>query len=132
MFGSFFYGGVSSPFLPWFLCALLIGFFYLSDRPLLVVGIFVAHLTGFCLAYVINGAFPERVPVAALSTVGMISVLCATLYSSMMALYYAYVMIEQSALRHEIEKHLGTAGSFARPSTTRNWRTRPRRCFSPR
>jgi signal transduction histidine kinase len=109
VFGSFFYGGVSSPFLPWFLCALLIGFFYLSNRAPLVVGIFVAHLTGFCVAYVINGAFPERVPVAALSTVGMISVLCATLYSSMMALYYAYVMIEQSALRQEIEKHLVTA-----------------------
>src|SRR5579884_3084676 len=31
IFGSYFYGGVSSPFLPWFLTALLIGFFYLSD-----------------------------------------------------------------------------------------------------
>jgi len=38
VFGSFFYGGVSSPFLPWFLTALLIGFLYLGARPLLVVG----------------------------------------------------------------------------------------------
>jgi len=109
VFGSYFYGGVSSPFLPWCLAALLIGFFYLGNRPLLVLGIFTAHLAAFCAAYVINGAFPERVPVAALSTVGMISVLCATLYSSMMAIYYAYVMVEQSALRQEIEKHLVTA-----------------------
>ncbi len=109
LFGSFFYGGVSSPFLPWFLTALLIGFFYISNRPLVVVGIFAAHLAAFCAAYVINGSFPERVPLAELSTVGMISVLCATLYSSMMAIYYAYVMIEQSALRQEIEKHLVTA-----------------------
>jgi hypothetical protein len=50
VFGSFFYGGVSSPFLPWFLTALLIGFFYLGDRPLLVVGIFAVHLAGFCMA----------------------------------------------------------------------------------
>lgn len=108
VFGSFFYGGVSSPFLPWALCALLIGFFYLNNRTV-VVTIFVAHLAGFCAAYLINGSFPSRVPVAELSTVGVISVLCATLYSSMMAIYYAYVMTEQSALRQEIENHLVTA-----------------------
>jgi signal transduction histidine kinase len=39
----------------------------------------------------------------------MISVLCATLYTSMMAIYYAYVMTAQSALRQEIEKRLQTA-----------------------
>jgi signal transduction histidine kinase len=110
--GSFFYGGVSSPFLPWFLTALLIGFFYLGDRPLVVVGIFAAHLAAFCAAYMLNGSFPERVPVSGLSTVGVISVLCATLYSSMMAIYYAYVMIDESALRQEIEKHLVTAAKL--------------------
>jgi len=110
--GSFFYGGVSSPFLPWVLVSLLIGFFYLGDRALLVVSIFAAHLAGFCVAYVLNGSFPERVPVEELSTVGMISVLCATLYSSMMAIYYAYVMMDQSALRQEIEKHLVTAAKL--------------------
>jgi signal transduction histidine kinase len=109
VFGAFFYGGVSSPFLPWFLCALLIGFFYLGDRALVVVSIFVVHLAAFSAAYVINGSFPERVPVSDLSTVGMISVLCATIYSSMMAIYYAYVIMEQSALRQEIENHLQTA-----------------------
>jgi signal transduction histidine kinase len=112
MFGSYFYGGVSSPFLPWCLAALLIGFFYLGDRPLLVVGIFIGHLAAFCAAYLINGSFPERVPLSELSTVGMISVLCATLYTSMMAIYYAYVMTAQSALRQEIEKRLMTASKL--------------------
>jgi signal transduction histidine kinase len=106
---SFVYGGVSSPFLPWLLCALLIGFFYLNNRARLVVTIFAAHLAGFCIAYFSYGSFPSRVPVAELSTVGVISVLCATLYSSMMAIYYAYVMTEQSALRQEIDKHVITA-----------------------
>jgi signal transduction histidine kinase len=112
VFGSYFYGGVSSPFLPWCLAALLIGFFYLGDRPLLVVGIFTGHLAGFCAAYLINGAFPQRVPLSELSTVGMISVLCATLYTSMMAIYYAYVMTAQSSLRQEIEKRLLTAAKL--------------------
>jgi len=110
--GSFFYGGVSSPFLPWVLVALLIGFFYLGDRAFLVVSIFGAHLAAFCIAYVLNGSFPERVPVEELSTVGMISALCATLYSSMMAIYYAYVVMDQSTLRQEIEKHLVTAAKL--------------------
>lgn len=112
VFGSYFYGGVSSPFLPWCLAALLIGFFYLGDRPFLVLSIFAGHLAAFCAAYLLNGAFPERVPLHELSTVGMISVLCATLYTSMMAIYYAYVMTAQSALRQEIEKRLQTAAKL--------------------
>jgi signal transduction histidine kinase len=91
VFGSYFYGGVSSPFLPWCLAALLIGFFYIGDRPFLVLSIFTGQLAGLCVAYVVNGSFPERLPLSALSTVGMISVLCATLYTS------------------EIEKRLQTA-----------------------
>jgi signal transduction histidine kinase len=109
LFGSFFYGGVSSPFLPWFLTALLLGFFYLGERPLVVLGIFAFNLLWFCLAYSATWSFPELVPVAALSTVGVISVCAATLYTSMMAVYYANVMIAQSELQQEVARHLVTA-----------------------
>lgn len=112
VFGSFFFGGVSSPFLPWFLTAQMLGFFYLSDRPLLVLGIIGFHLAAFSAAYFMNGSFPERVPLSDLSTVGMISVCAATLYNSMMAIYYAYVMVAQSALQQEITKHLETAAKL--------------------
>jgi signal transduction histidine kinase len=112
VFGSFFYGGVSSPFLPWFLTALLLGFFYLSEHPLLVLGIFAVHLMGFCIAYAVNGSFPELVPVAALSTIGVLSVCAATIYTSMMAVYYASVMTAQSELRQEIDSHLVTAAKM--------------------
>jgi len=104
--GSFFYGGVSSPFLPWFLTAQLIGFFYLSSRPLLVLAIIGTNLAGFSVAYHLTGSFPERVPVGTLSTVGMMSVCAATIYNSMMAVYYAYVMVAQSALKQERTNHL--------------------------
>ncbi|MGA2126282.1 MAG: histidine kinase dimerization/phospho-acceptor domain-containing protein, partial [Xanthobacteraceae bacterium] len=109
VFGSFFYGGVSSPFLPWFLTALLLGFFYLAERPFVVLGIFAVNLVGFCAAYAVTGAFPELVPVAALSTVGVVSVCAATLYTSMMAVYYASVITAESGLRQEVERHLVTA-----------------------
>ena len=112
VFGSFFYGGVSSPFLPWFLTALLLGFFYLGDRPLLVLGLFAVNLLGLGIAHSINGFFPELVPVAELSNVGVISVCAATLYTSMMAIYYAAVVTAQSALRREAERHLVTAAKM--------------------
>ncbi len=112
VFGSFFFGGVSSPFLPWFLTAQMLGFFYLSDRPYLVLGIIAANLAAFAAAYGLSGSFPERVPIEELSTVGMISVCAATLYSSMMAIYYAYVMVAQSVLQQEIKDHLETAAKL--------------------
>ena len=110
--GSFFYGGVSSPFLPWFLTAQMLGFFYLSDRPFMVLGIIGANLAAFSVAYLTQGAFPERVPVGNLSTVGMISICAATIYNSMMAIYYAYVMVAQSALQQESKSHFETAAKL--------------------
>ncbi len=112
VFGSFFYGGVSSPFLPWFLTAQMLGFFYLSERPRLVLGIIGANLAAFAAGYLVTGTFPERVPIENLATAGMISVCAATIYSSMMAIYYAYVMVEHSALQQESKKHLETAAKL--------------------
>jgi signal transduction histidine kinase len=114
MFGSFFYGGVSSPFLPWFLVSLLLGFFYLGERPFVVLGIFAAHLLVFSFTYAIVGSFPQLVPVGALSTVGVISVCAATIYTSMMAVYYASVITSESELRQEVERHLVTATKMRR------------------
>src|SRR5215467_688248 len=112
LFGSFFYGGVSSPFLPWFLTALLLGFFYMGERPLLVLGIFAVNLLGFCLAYTVTWSFPELMPIRALATVGVVSVCAATLYTSMMAVYYANVMTAQSELQQEVQRHLITAAKM--------------------
>ncbi len=108
VFGSFYYGGVSSPFLPWFLTAQMLGFFYLSDRPRLVLGGIGVSLASFAAAYLIFGSFPHRVPIQQLSTVGMISACAATIYNSMMAIYYAHVMVSNSALEREITNHVET------------------------
>lgn len=108
VFGSFYYGGVSSPFMPWFLTAQMIGFFYLSDRPLLVLGCIGASLAAFAAAYLVNGSFPHRVALQQMSTIGMISACTATIYNSMMAIYYAHVLVANSALQREITKHVET------------------------
>ena len=114
LFGSFYYGGVSSPFLPWLLVALLLGFFYIGERPFTVLGIFCANVAGFYLAYFLRGSFPEHVALSDLSGVGIVSATTATIYMAMMALYYADVVAAQSGRQQEAERHRATAGRLRR------------------
>lgn len=108
LFGAFYYGGVSSPFLPWLIVSLLLGFFYLSDRPVFVVSLYALNIGCFCAAYLVWG-FPELVPQTQLAVVGWISVLSATIYMSWMAIYYANIVTMNSDLEREIELHRETA-----------------------
>src|ERR1700726_1840472 len=108
LFGAYYYGGVSSPFLPWLIISLLLGFFYLSERPILVVGLFIVNILGFCSAY-LRWGFPELVPQQQLATVGWISILSATIYMSWMAIYYANMIAMRSELECEAERHRETA-----------------------
>src|ERR1700687_69152 len=108
LFGAYYYGGVSSPFLPWLIISLLLGFFYLSERPILVVGLFTINILGFCSAY-LQWGFPELVPQEQLSTVGWISILSATIYMSWMAIFYASMIATRSDLEREAERHRETA-----------------------
>lgn len=108
LYGSYHYGGVSSPFLPWLLVALLLGFFYLSRHPKVVLATFASNVLGFCVVYYINGDFPEHVPLEDLSSVGLISVLGATVYMSWMGIYYATLLSEHSEWRREAERHRNT------------------------
>lgn len=102
LFGAFFYGGVSSPFLPWLIVALFIAFFYLSDRPFISVGLFAVNFAGLMAAYAIFG-FPEIVPLEKLAPLGWISILSATVYMSWMAVYYSNVMSMRSQIERETE-----------------------------
>jgi signal transduction histidine kinase len=109
LYGSYHYGGVSSPFLPWLLTALLLGFFYLGDRPVLILSVFCVNILGFYIAYAVTGEFPQHIPLSQLSGVGVVSVVSATIYVSMMAIYYANVVSSQSTLVREAERHRATA-----------------------
>jgi signal transduction histidine kinase len=108
LFGAYFYGGVSSPFLPWMLVSLLLGFFYLSERPILVVGLFTFNIAGFVAAYLAYG-FPDLLSHEQLSIVGWISIFSATVYMSWMAIYYANMISMRSDLEREAERHRETS-----------------------
>lgn len=108
LFGAYFYGGVSSPFLPWLIISLLLGFFYLSKNPALVVALFSFNILVFVGAQQLWG-FPELVSKKELATVGWISILSATIYMSWMAIYYASMMSMSTEIEREAASHRETA-----------------------
>ena len=109
LFGAYNYGGVSSPFLPWLLIALANGFFYLGDRPKLVVATFVVDLGVYVGAWVWSGELPNRVPMEQMTWVGLVSVSSATLYMAWLAIYYGHLLESESALEREAHNHRQTA-----------------------
>lgn len=101
LFGSFWFGGISSPLLPWFLIAMVLCFFYLANsiRPALT-GI-ALQLTGFATARAIEGEFPRLVDPAALLLPNVFSIIAALTYMTLLCLFYEAVM--RVSLRLEAE-----------------------------
>jgi signal transduction histidine kinase/CheY-like chemotaxis protein len=112
VWGCYHYGGVSSPFLPWLPTIPLLAFFYLGSGPwqrALVLGQLAVNLLIVYAIYAHGILFPEHVPLVRLSGIGIISTICAAIYVSMMALYYANIVASQSELEREVALHLSTA-----------------------
>lgn len=92
LFGSFFFGGISSPLLPWFLIAMVLGFFYLADSiKLTLVGV-ALQLTCFFGARLMLGEFPALIEPESLKLVNTFSILAALAYMTLLCLYYETVM----------------------------------------
>ncbi len=107
--GCYQYGGISSPILPWLVTVPLLGFFYLPGRATrIVVGILI--VTNLAVFYAIYSAlgFPEATPSDQLVILGLVSTFCASIYVSMMALYYASIVSSQGELEQEVERHKAT------------------------
>jgi len=115
LWGSYHYGGVSSPFMAWLLVVPLLAFFYLGSalRPCIVVlGMIAINVSGFYVFYRVGHSFPEHVPLHALSGIGIVSMICAAVYVSIMALYYADLVANQSELQREVQNHRDTAAKL--------------------
>lgn len=107
LFGTYHYGGFVSPFLPWVIVSLLLGFFYLSKQTKLVLGIFALNLLIFGWFLSTRG-FPQIVSVDDLRILSWLSIFAATIYMSWMALYYSRVMALRVDLEHEAERFRAT------------------------
>ena len=98
LFGSFYYGGISSPFLPWFLIALLLGFFYLAERAVMVLAFVTIQLTCFVAVRLMVGNFPELLPLSSLTYANLFSILAAITYTTLLSVYYEAVIRDSGAL----------------------------------
>lgn len=107
LFGTYFYGGFSSPFLPWLIISLMLGLFYHSKRLALVITVFACDLAVF-LGSVAFFGFPNDIPRESLSPLGWLSIVAAAIYMTWMALYYSRVMALRSELEIEAERFRGT------------------------
>lgn len=110
-YGCYYFGGMSSPFLPWLVVVPLLAFFYLGSTP--------KSVTAISAQIAINGVLfvcanhwlgeDERVPVASLQALGIISIVTAALYVSILATFYVRISDSQAELEGEVDRHLVTA-----------------------
>ncbi|MDE2577686.1 MAG: HAMP domain-containing histidine kinase [Hyphomicrobiales bacterium] len=119
LWGCYYYGGFSSPFLPWLVTVPLLAFFYLdasiknSVAILLQIGVNIAIFVGLSALW----GFPHLVSLESMHVIGTISTLAASVYVSMMALFYAGILTSQSELEAEVNKHLETAKELSEATT---------------
>ncbi len=95
LWGCFFYGGLSSPFLPWLVTVPLLAFFYLDASVKNCVTILLQitmSLALFIALFALGGHFPQTIPLADMQGIGLISIISASIYVSMMALFYARIL----------------------------------------
>jgi signal transduction histidine kinase len=115
LWGCFFYGGLSSPFLPWLVAVPLLAFFYLAATVRNVIAILLqiaASLSVFIAFFAAGGRFPHTIPLAEMQGIGLISIISASIYVSMMALFYARILASQTEFEKEVRRHLETVGQL--------------------
>ena len=109
LWGSYHYGGTSSPFLMWYMLTPMLAFFYLGSgrrAQLLIFGQIVLGLGTFCAAFLLaKNGFPVHVPISQMEFAGILSAFCSTTYAFTMAAYYARVVDSKSELMIEISRH---------------------------
>lgn len=107
--GCYQYGGIASPIMPWLVTVPLLAFFYLPERSTRIsVSLLIVLNLGLFFGIYSTVGFQYRAADHGLVLLGLVSTLCASLYVSMMALYFAKISTSQGELEHEIHRHLST------------------------
>ncbi|QDZ11219.1 ATP-binding protein [Devosia ginsengisoli] len=107
MWGTYNYGGTSSPFLVWLVLVPLLAFMYLGSTWTARVFVFSQITLGIVALYgfYLYGDFPTHIPVENMVVAGVLSALGSNIYVFMMAAYYSSVVDSQSELIKEIDRH---------------------------
>jgi signal transduction histidine kinase/CheY-like chemotaxis protein len=116
LWGTYNYGGTSSPFLVWFVLTPLLAFMYLGSTwtaRIFVFGQITLGIAGLYGIYLYSD-FPVHIPVENMVVAGVLSALGSNIYVFMMAAYYSSVVDSQSELIKEIDRHQSTLKALTR------------------
>ena len=117
LWACYFNGGVTSPTLPWVLTIPLLAFFYIGSMErmrTIVLALFAVNIVGFAAIYGLVPPPSNGIPLEHIQILGMISTCAASLYTIMMAVYYARALASQSEIEAEMRSHLVTADNLQR------------------
>jgi signal transduction histidine kinase len=120
LWGCYYYGGLSSPFLPWLVTVPLLAFFYLgaSIKSCVIILLQISISIGIFVAlFSFGGHLPHTIDLAEMQGVGLVSIVSAAIYVSMMALFYAGILATQSEFEKEVSKHIDTATQLRAAAT---------------
>jgi len=112
LWGCYAYGGLSSPIMLWVITIPLLASFYLGSGRAVQAFVMTLILLNVLLFYFLSDGgqvFPEHIPLASLSNLGIVSTFSAAAYVSMMALYYAKIVSSQPELEREMARRIETA-----------------------
>jgi len=117
LWSCYFYGGVTSPTLPWVLTIPLLTFCYLGPSPrlrMLALGQFAINFAAFVALVHLKPPPPPDTPLQGLQGLGIVSTMACLAYVAMMALYYRRILASGAELESEMRQHLVTAAQLRR------------------
>jgi signal transduction histidine kinase len=117
LWSCYFYGGVTSPTLPWVLTIPLLTFCYLGPSPrlrMLALGQFALNFAAFVALVHLKPPPPPDTPLQGLQALGIVSTMACLAYVAMMALYYRRILASGAELESEMRQHLITAAQLRR------------------
>ena len=115
LWSCYYYGGLSSPMVVWILTIPLLAFMYVGHSARMRYVLIAQFAANTALYYAICRTFvPPQMTLAepALEGLGLVSTVAASLYVTMMAIFYANALASQVELQTEVEQHLVTAAEL--------------------
>jgi signal transduction histidine kinase len=115
LWSCYFYGGLSSPTVAWILTIPLLAFMYVGHSARMRFVLIAQFTANTAVYYAICRTFvPPQMTLAApaLESLGLVSTVAASLYVTMMAIFYANALASQIELQTEVEQHLVTAAEL--------------------
>lgn len=109
------YGGLNSPTVSWILTIPILAFMYVGHSMRMRIILILQFTVNTAIYYVICETVPPpevTLAQAALQALGLVSTVAASLYVTMMAIFYSNALASQVELQAEVDRHLVTAADL--------------------